>query len=143
MASPTREQAKELLALAGLTHSSLADGIFSGIQSIAMAMQQQVVQMPVSPLRSELEAKLDQLSGMSLRALALGGADATLGAIIDAVAAAARKSFTEKSLAAFIKRVKADPRIQRGEALDLANLDLSIETVEERISPSETNVFDK
>lgn len=27
--------------------------------------------------------------------------------------------------------------------LDLDNLDLSIETVEERISPSETNVFDK
>ena len=27
--------------------------------------------------------------------------------------------------------------------LDLANLDLSVESVEERISPSETNVFDK
>ncbi len=29
------------------------------------------------------------------------------------------------------------------EALDIENLDLSIETVEDRISPSETNVFDK
>ncbi|HIG87213.1 MAG TPA: hypothetical protein EYQ25_09230 [Planctomycetes bacterium] len=27
--------------------------------------------------------------------------------------------------------------------LDLSNLDLTIESVEERISPSETNVFDK
>ena len=27
--------------------------------------------------------------------------------------------------------------------LDLDNLDLTVETVEERISPSETNVFDK
>lgn len=27
--------------------------------------------------------------------------------------------------------------------LDLKNLDLSVEKVEERISPSETNVFDK
>ena len=27
--------------------------------------------------------------------------------------------------------------------LDLASLDLSVEKVEERISPSETNVFDK
>ncbi len=27
--------------------------------------------------------------------------------------------------------------------LDLDDLDLSVETVEERISPSETNVFDK
>ena len=27
--------------------------------------------------------------------------------------------------------------------LDLQNLDLSVEKVEERISPSETNVFDK
>lgn len=27
--------------------------------------------------------------------------------------------------------------------LDLENLDLTVETVEERISPSETNVFDK
>ncbi len=30
-----------------------------------------------------------------------------------------------------------------GEALDLEGLDLTVETVEERISPSETNVFDK
>lgn len=29
------------------------------------------------------------------------------------------------------------------EALDLDALDLSVETAEERISPSETNVFDK
>jgi hypothetical protein len=29
------------------------------------------------------------------------------------------------------------------EDLDLDSLDLSVETVEERISPSETNVFDK
>lgn len=29
------------------------------------------------------------------------------------------------------------------EALDFANMDLSVESVEERISPSETNVFDK
>ncbi|MEM9383252.1 MAG: hypothetical protein AAGB93_25130 [Planctomycetota bacterium] len=29
------------------------------------------------------------------------------------------------------------------DALDLEDLDLSVETVEERISPSETNVFDK
>ena len=29
------------------------------------------------------------------------------------------------------------------EELDLEDLDLSVETVEERISPSETNVFDK
>lgn len=29
------------------------------------------------------------------------------------------------------------------EELDLDSLDLSVETVEERISPSETNVFDK
>lgn len=29
------------------------------------------------------------------------------------------------------------------EGLDLEHLDLTIETVEERISPSETNVFDK
>ena len=29
------------------------------------------------------------------------------------------------------------------EELDLEELDLSVETVEERISPSETNVFDK
>lgn len=39
-------------------------------------------------------------------------------------------------------------REERGQAetpekLDFANLDLSIEKVEERISPSETNVFDK
>lgn len=30
-----------------------------------------------------------------------------------------------------------------GDALDLEGLDLTVETVEERISPSETNVFDK
>ncbi len=30
-----------------------------------------------------------------------------------------------------------------GEELDIDNLDLTVETVEERISPSETNVFDK
>ncbi len=29
------------------------------------------------------------------------------------------------------------------DGLDLENLDLTVETVEERISPSETNVFDK
>ncbi len=29
------------------------------------------------------------------------------------------------------------------EGLDFANMDLSVESVEERISPSETNVFDK
>lgn len=29
------------------------------------------------------------------------------------------------------------------EQLDLSKLDLTVETVEERISPSETNVFDK
>ncbi len=29
------------------------------------------------------------------------------------------------------------------EGLDLQHLDLTVETVEERISPSETNVFDK
>ncbi len=29
------------------------------------------------------------------------------------------------------------------EGLDLEGLDLTVETVEERISPSETNVFDK
>ena len=29
------------------------------------------------------------------------------------------------------------------EGLDLEHLDLTVETVEERISPSETNVFDK
>ncbi len=29
------------------------------------------------------------------------------------------------------------------DSLDLDSLDLSVETVEERISPSETNVFDK
>lgn len=29
------------------------------------------------------------------------------------------------------------------EAIDFADLDLTVESVEERISPSETNVFDK
>ena len=29
------------------------------------------------------------------------------------------------------------------EGLDLESMDLTVETVEERISPSETNVFDK
>ena len=36
------------------------------------------------------------------------------------------------------KTAKGDP-----ETLDFAKLDLSIEKVEERIAPSETNVFDK
>ena len=31
----------------------------------------------------------------------------------------------------------------RGEKLDFEKLDLSVEEIEERISPSETNVFDK
>ena len=35
------------------------------------------------------------------------------------------------------------PTAAGGEALDLEGLDLTVETVEERISPSETNVFDK
>jgi len=35
------------------------------------------------------------------------------------------------------------PAAAGGEALDLEGLDLTVETVEERISPSETNVFDK
>ncbi len=30
-----------------------------------------------------------------------------------------------------------------GKGLDFSKLDLSVETVDERISPSETNVFDK
>ena len=35
------------------------------------------------------------------------------------------------------------PGKPRGEQLDFEQLDLSVEEVEERISPSETNVFDK
>ena len=49
------------------------------------------------------------------------------------------------------KNVQDDTQDQQNEAtatnetadLDLDNLDLTVETVEERISPSETNVFDK
>jgi hypothetical protein len=35
------------------------------------------------------------------------------------------------------------PKPREAEPLDLESLDLSVEAVEERISPSETNVFDK
>ena len=37
----------------------------------------------------------------------------------------------------------SSPTPPTAEDLDLEDLDLSIEVVEERISPSETNVFDK
>ncbi len=38
---------------------------------------------------------------------------------------------------------KADKSAAEKAKLDIASLDLSMEKVEERISPSETNVFDK
>ena len=38
------------------------------------------------------------------------------------------------------ERAAADPKLVK---LDFAKLDLTIEKVDERISPSETNVFDK
>ncbi|MDA1266589.1 MAG: hypothetical protein O2816_16035 [Planctomycetota bacterium] len=48
------------------------------------------------------------------------------------------------------KNIQEDAKAQAGAQatgaaakLDLDNLDLTVETVEERISPSETNVFDK
>ena len=51
------------------------------------------------------------------------------------------------------KRAEADPKAEAKDGtkqpkapkkpLDLSTLDLSVEKVEERISPSETNVFDK
>ncbi|MEM9800886.1 MAG: hypothetical protein AAGA20_11215 [Planctomycetota bacterium] len=41
-----------------------------------------------------------------------------------------------------VEKPKA-PESAGGDALDLEGMDLSVETVEERISPSETNVFDK
>lgn len=46
--------------------------------------------------------------------------------------------------AATTEEVGADSGTAGGDAeLDLEGLDLTVETVEERISPSETNVFDK
>ena len=48
------------------------------------------------------------------------------------------------------KEVQAEAQEQTGgeqqapeQAMDFADMDLSVESVEERISPSETNVFDK
>jgi hypothetical protein len=35
------------------------------------------------------------------------------------------------------------PKDEVEQELDLSKLDLTVETIEERISPSETNVFDK
>ena len=50
-----------------------------------------------------------------------------------------RDSEEQEEQAAGDEALSPDPL----EGLDLENLDLTVETVEERISPSETNVFDK
>lgn len=59
-----------------------------------------------------------------------------------------RKAETTTQAAETTTHAKAAEAARREDAppaadLDLEALDLSIETVEERISPSETNVFDK
>ena len=41
------------------------------------------------------------------------------------------------------EQAAAETVSQEGAELDLDALDLTVETIEERISPSETNVFDK
>ena len=55
------------------------------------------------------------------------------------------KKNEEKERAEEKPATQTAPREQAAEprGLDLEELDLSVETIEERISPSETNVFDK
>lgn len=50
---------------------------------------------------------------------------------------------SQESSKAPAEDIKDQGTLDKKKQLDIASLDLTIEKVEERISPSETNVFDK